>query len=322
MSTPLPTLKIFKERLAAFNIIIPELTSFLFENSWENFEKTLWIVADIALTFTAIGNITKLRYLRHLSRAARSLRLIGGSIELATSVVDLMLNFVNDCDGSGFCKKLKEHLFWISIATISVDIITERMLRKSAKETLDSAGDNISNEIKTHLKDISKGPVYGDSAFAYNKVLLQDYKTAFTLIGQSTDYTCLATSLKMVLNDHTINLTEELIAKALKTTPEGARLMDVSNALKKLRIFRKLKVKPLYNITLDALLSKLKKGDVAIVSIRIDDAYNHAMIVDKIADRKVYLRDPLPLTWGSSYSVSFDNFENSFNKQCIIFKSK
>lgn len=132
------------------------LKAFDDKNKWYNYDKTAWVIADIALTFTAVGNLAKLRYLTYLSKTAMYVRLTYGSIILASSLTQTMLNFVNDCSGGSFCEKLKTYLFWLDLATISLDAITERMLRKSAREALDAVDSKIPREIREHLEEVAK----------------------------------------------------------------------------------------------------------------------------------------------------------------------
>jgi hypothetical protein len=131
------------------------LKAFDDKNKWEDFEKAVWLAADIVLTFTAVGNLLKLRYLKYLPKGIRYIRFATGSLQLVASIVDTMLNFVNDCKTGSFCKQLRHYLFWVSIATISVDLITERMLRKAARKALDEADDTIPESIRQHLEEVA-----------------------------------------------------------------------------------------------------------------------------------------------------------------------
>jgi hypothetical protein len=142
--------------------IIPAfyLKAFDDKNKWANFEKTAWIVLDVIMTFTAVGNLLKLRYLKYLPKRIFYLRVFTGTLFLTSSVVHTMLNFVNNCAGDDFCRKLQKYLFWLDLVTISVDAITERMLRKSAREALEEMSDDLRKlhpDIKKHLDEIAAG---------------------------------------------------------------------------------------------------------------------------------------------------------------------
>lgn len=49
-------------------------------------------------------------------------------------------------------------------------------------------------------------------------------------------------------------------------------------------------------------------------------AKEHAVLLEKTENNNVFLRDPLPLNQGSSYSISVDDFDKIFKKKAVIIK--
>ncbi len=58
----------------------------------------------------------------------------------------------------------------------------------------------------------------------------------------------------------------------------------------------------------------------AVVSIATDEFGAHAVVVDKIENGRVFVRDPLPLYQGSSYSVALEDFKTVFNYKFVTIK--
>ena len=47
----------------------------------------------------------------------------------------------------------------------------------------------------------------------------------------------------------------------------------------------------------------------------------HAVVIDKIENGRVFVRDPSPLYQGSYYSVTIEDFKSVFNKKFITLKA-
>ncbi len=45
----------------------------------------------------------------------------------------------------------------------------------------------------------------------------------------------------------------------------------------------------------------------------------HALVVDRIANGTVYLRDPLPVTQGSAFAVPLSDFLGFWSKRLVTF---
>lgn len=139
------------------------------------------------------------------------------------------------------------------------------------------------------------------------------------LHGQTKDYTCVATSLRMALEDKGIIKSEEYLATALKTDKNGASILDIPESLYNSRL-DEIVVIAEKDIRLPELVSKLQDGDKAVVSISTEEFGSHAVLIDKIENGKVIIRDPLPKDVGSSYSISIENFKQVFNRRAVIIK--
>ncbi len=65
----------------------------------------------------------------------------------------------------------------------------------------------------------------------------------------------------------------------------------------------------------------MEEGNKAIVSVYTRDLGHHAIVVDKIENGKVFVRDPLPINAGSSYSIELEDFERLFEERVVIIKN-
>jgi hypothetical protein len=133
------------------------LMAFDKKNAWANFEKAKWLGVDIALTCLAIGNIAKLRYLTYLSRGAMTARKISAYYFLTSSLLHTLLNFVNNCEEGSFCQTLRRYLFWVDVAMLGADVVTEQLLKKTAREAveaLDATRMRVPEEIVEHLEEV------------------------------------------------------------------------------------------------------------------------------------------------------------------------
>ena len=96
-------------------------------------ETMVGYVVDGVLTLSGIGNLTKFRHLTKLSKLQHVKRIIGG-VEFTSGVLSYLTSFMNDCAADDdFCKGIKAFTFWLEMASLSADAITEYMLKKAAK---------------------------------------------------------------------------------------------------------------------------------------------------------------------------------------------
>lgn len=120
------------------------------------------VAVDVVTTLTGIGNISKLRHLRHLGKvmnlrgtasasATKLLRAeiasgLGAFVELTQSTAAAVLEYFDDelcanaSDPSNCAQQienLKNFLFWAELATLSVDFTVIRSYNKSVKKLVD-----------------------------------------------------------------------------------------------------------------------------------------------------------------------------------------
>ena len=150
--------------------------------------------------------------------------------------------------------------------------------------------------------------------FEAGDIQLNQYTSEHHIYGQSEDYTCVATSLRMILADKGIYREENELANTLGTTTYGASIMRIPNALSDMGINTKAVAKVGINLN---EISNSKNP--TIVSVHIPGKGAHAVIVDKIENGQVYIRDPLPKGVGTSYSISDKQFSERFTGRAVFF---
>ena len=191
--------------------------------------------------------------------------------------------------------------------------------QKRAKDKQKRIQEKVNKNNKV-ISDIVKG---GDPTknFAENAgIKIEIFVSETKVFGQSTDYTCAATSLRMTLHDKNIFLVEDELARALKTDANGASILDIPEALYFKRLEDQVTAIAEKDIKFSKLLEKLEDGDKAIVSIGTEHFKGHAVVLEKVEDGKVFLRDPLPMNQGASYSMKIEDFKEIFNRKAVIIK--
>ncbi len=109
------------------------------KNLWDNIEKASWLSLDIITTVTGFGNLLKLRHLTHLSKTLKFIKTGLGIIEVSSGTTGVLLNFINECDSeNSTCDTIRTFLIYIDLAILGVDGITSALLRKSAREVIDT----------------------------------------------------------------------------------------------------------------------------------------------------------------------------------------
>jgi len=169
-------------------------------------------------------------------------------------------------------------------------------------------------------RKLQKGGGDINKTFAENAgIKIERWLSESKVFGQSKDYTCASTSLRMVLDDKGIIKSEEYLAKALNTDKNGASILDIPEALHNSYLDDVTAIAE-EKIKFSNLLKKLEEGDKAVVSIFTKDFGSHAVIIDKVENGKVFLRDPLPMNQGSFYSMEVENFKKIFKQKAVIIK--
>jgi len=155
----------------------------------------------------------------------------------------------------------------------------------------------------------------GNGAFTHIETKIR--KTSKKLIGQSEQASCVAASCRMLMEKGDNVIPEVYFRDAVKLDPiEGASLSDAPAAMADIADYLGMKKFPKYSfvqgVNLKKLKSLLKKGSV-IVSVKSPlVGGRHALVVDKIGYKYVYIRDPLPNGSGASYSVKIKDFLESW----------
>ncbi|MFY1046727.1 cysteine peptidase family C39 domain-containing protein [Chryseobacterium sp. GP-SGM7] len=170
-------------------------------------------------------------------------------------------------------------------------------------------------------RKLQKGGGDATKSFAENAgIKIERFLSEAKVFGQSTDYTCAATSLRMTLHDKGILLLEDELARALKTDTNGASILDIPEALYFKRLEDQVTAIAEKDIRLSKLLEKLEDGDKAVVSIGTEHFKGHAVVLEKVEDGKVFLRDPLPMNQGASYKMNIEDFKRIFKERAVIIK--
>jgi len=122
--------------------------------------KTLNFTFDVALTFTGVGNISKLRL---LPRSLRYVRATINGVEISASLADLVLDYSSVCQGNeAVCQKLKLVTFALQIASLSADIATTNKVKRYAKEYIEevnTSGVGISETVADELEALGGVPI-------------------------------------------------------------------------------------------------------------------------------------------------------------------
>lgn len=209
-----------------------------------------------------------------------------------------------------------------------IEIVSDAPQSKFPKESVDEVVEEI-EELKKVADDIvERGIKNGDTSKPFFEAAgfkLGEYTPVGKIIGQEARNTCASASLRMVFDDLGVGkkLTEKTIARNMITKADGARITVIPTALKLLNLdFLKPLVKGGFKGggKFKEFIKNFKKGQRAIVSVSTDEFGPHALLVDKIENGRVFIRDPEPKNFGSSYSVSLEDFETVYNDKFAIFE--
>lgn len=312
-------------------------------------------VGNIA-KFRHLSKLSKLvkvtKGVKNANKVAKSANIVA-KIKLAAGIVEITSGTVNALiklsgTDSEFSKALQKYLFFLEMLTLTgeLTVAIKGGLKKYAREALAQSDDairktypdvfkqldevvekglkNSAKLAKRKARTAKKGDI--NKSFFENvgsKVKIEE--TTDLISGQTKDYTCVANSLRMVLSDVGVAEFEESLAIALKTDRYGAAISDIPNAIKSLEIdglsLINRAAKTDKNINFNTLEKLIKSGNKkAVVSVRTIDLGAHAVVVDKIENGRVFVRDPLPLNAGSYYSIDVKDFETVFNNKFVTIK--
>ncbi|EJL75367.1 hypothetical protein [Chryseobacterium populi] len=129
-----------------------------------NAETLIGYTVDGVLTFSGIGNLTKLRHLRWAALGTseagifikENLRVLLGGLEFSSGVVSYLANFIDCNDNDEFCHNFKNFAMAFQLATLSLtaaDGLASIAMRKSAKGMVQATGKTSQAEIIAELKN-------------------------------------------------------------------------------------------------------------------------------------------------------------------------
>ncbi|MCX2484522.1 hypothetical protein [Pedobacter sp. MR2016-24] len=102
----------------------------------KDFDTKVGIMVDVAATFSGIGAIAELRYIRYLSKLGQFLVIID-TVSIAASILSFLLRYSEDCNNSPFCEKLRTVLFYIEIISLVKDPIAIAKSKKAAQNLVE-----------------------------------------------------------------------------------------------------------------------------------------------------------------------------------------
>lgn len=126
-------------------------------NSRYNIENAIGLTIDAILTFSGIGNLTKLRTLKWFggSGALSWMEVTSisiGALEFTSGVLAFFSN-ITDCDpGDEFCKNLKIYINTIAIASGGLDVAANLLRKRAARRLVIEAGGSDATTAKNNLK--------------------------------------------------------------------------------------------------------------------------------------------------------------------------
>lgn len=134
------------------------LKAFDDKNQWSNIENRIMLGVDVVTFFVAIGALSKLRYLLYLSNTQKAIRYAMIGIEISSSVVSMITTITKDCNGSEFCKRLSDYLFFLELSSMGIDTLVERYMRQAARRALNQMSEDLKKKypkLYKHLNEVS-----------------------------------------------------------------------------------------------------------------------------------------------------------------------
>jgi hypothetical protein len=129
-----------------------------------------------------------------------------------------------------------------------------------------------------------------------------EYVPAGALAGQAFEYSCVAGACKMVGFGEGVDLPESVWRELAGISSDGVPLRNAAEALTEAGIPSTFRA----GMSVDSLALAAAESPV-IVTVKVGTDV-HALVVDKIVAGSVFIRDPWPLTYGTSYSVTTSKF--------------
>lgn len=118
------------------------------------------------------------------------------------------------------------------------------------------------------------------------------------MIAQEHNMSCAAACIRQIAKDRGVEITEEAVRVLARTTEETGTFPDgILNALKKIFTDKEIEAGIFYNPKIsDVDMAKIVSNDGSwIAIIRPNNGKAHAIIIEKIVDGKVYIKDSWPI---------------------------
>jgi len=163
--------------------------------------------------------------------------------------------------------------------------------------------------LKWKEKPIFKGDFKEVNAF-WNKILKPRIGTGTggvlkylevlsrNMVAQEHNMSCAAACIRQLAKDHGIELTEKVIREFARTTEEMGTFPDgILDGLKRVFKDKDIEAGMFYNPKIsDIDMAKaISENGSWITIVRPSGSIPHAIIIDKIQDGKVFIRDPWPI---------------------------
>lgn len=140
----------------------------------------------------------------------------------------------------------------------------------------------------------------------FNETEQKPYSSPFIIIAQFNQDSCVAACARMILSEFGIEQPESWLSAALETQG-GALLSKLSKVLNEdFALPRRYEWRN--DLTFEDLKRAAEKARAVVSVKRKGDDFGHALVIDRIINNEVRLRDPLPIGQGKSYAVAFDKF--------------
>jgi len=174
-------------------------------------ETVVGYLVDGILTFSGIGNLTKLRHLRWAALGAseeavglltkQGLRVVLGGVEFTSGALGFFANFVECNANDEFCKNVKNFIMLLQLATLSVtaaDTVASLALKTSAKRVVENVGGATESEIIQNVKNRLKTLYPNESDALLQEVSSTIYRTSIVLNSGLPVFTIIAVVKKLI----------------------------------------------------------------------------------------------------------------------------
>jgi hypothetical protein len=132
------------ESFSNFNSVIPVFYLKYFADNISKINSETWIfrgIDVISIFAGGAGLISRLSHIRHLSKFGVAMTIVAG-VELTAGATSFVLSFIDSCDNSEFCKKLKTVVMWMEIGSLGVDGLSSLAKSSAAKKFIQEVNEN------------------------------------------------------------------------------------------------------------------------------------------------------------------------------------